>query len=53
MSEFLCGALSGITQTIVGHPFDTIKTRIQNKNKIIWNFKIYIKVCHIHYLARL
>ena len=39
MSEFLCGALSGMTQTIVGHPFDTIKTRIQNKNKIIWNFK--------------
>ena len=39
MSEFLCGALSGITQTIVGHPLDTIKTRIQNKNKIIWNVK--------------
>ena len=39
MSEFLCGALSGMTQTIVGHPLDTIKTRIQNKNKIIWNVK--------------
>lgn len=34
MQEFLSGAISGTVQTIVGHPFDTIKTRIQNQNKI-------------------
>ena len=30
MNDFLLGAVSGIGQTIVGHPFDTIKVRIQN-----------------------
>ena len=27
--DFLCGMISGIAQTIVGHPFDTIKIRTQ------------------------
>lgn len=36
MQEFLSGAISGAVQTIVGHPFDTIKTRIQNQNKIVF-----------------
>ena len=30
MNEFLAGAVSGFSQTIVGHPLDTIKVRIQN-----------------------
>jgi len=32
MSESLCGAFSGFVQTIVSHPLDTIKTRIQCNN---------------------
>lgn len=30
MNEFLSGAVSGFAQTVVGHPLDTIKVRIQN-----------------------
>lgn len=30
MNEFIAGAISGIGQTFVGHPFDTAKIRIQN-----------------------
>ena len=29
MSDFLSGIIAGIAQTAIGHPFDTIKTRIQ------------------------
>ena len=29
MSDFLSGILAGVAQTVIGHPFDTIKTRIQ------------------------
>lgn len=38
MTDFLAGALSGIAQTIFGHPFDTIKVNIQN-NESLRNFK--------------
>jgi solute carrier family 25 carnitine/acylcarnitine transporter 20/29 len=38
MKEFVCGSLSGVVQTLVGHPFDTIKTRIQNRSKIVCSF---------------
>ena len=31
MNEIMIGSLIGITQTIFGHPLDTIKVRIQNK----------------------
>lgn len=31
MIEFLSGVASGLSQTIVGYPLDTIKVRIQNK----------------------
>lgn len=27
--DFVCGMISGISQTIIGHPFDTIKVRAQ------------------------
>lgn len=40
--DFLAGALSGYSQTIVGHPFDTIKVLQQNKiktNEIISKIK--------------
>jgi solute carrier family 25 carnitine/acylcarnitine transporter 20/29 len=30
MSDFFAGACSGISQTIIGHPFDTAKVNIQN-----------------------
>jgi solute carrier family 25 carnitine/acylcarnitine transporter 20/29 len=30
MNEFIAGALSGFGQTLLGHPLDTIKVRIQN-----------------------
>ena len=38
MNDFILGAFSGIGQTIVGHPFDTAKVRIQN-NAPIKNMK--------------
>jgi len=34
VSSFISGCVSGITQTVVGHPFDTIKTHIQSKSRI-------------------
>lgn len=36
LNDYCNGAIIGIVQTIVGHPFDTIKVNIQNK---ITNFK--------------
>lgn len=30
MSDFFAGSISGLSQTLVGHPFDTIKVLIQN-----------------------
>ena len=39
MNDFLLGAVSGIGQLIVGHPFDTIKVRIQN-NASVKNMKL-------------
>ena len=39
MNEFFYGIIVGITQTYIGHPFDTIKTIYQN-NKKPENFKI-------------
>lgn len=37
--EFIAGVFSGITQTLVGHPLDTIKVNKQNNIKI--NNKLY------------
>lgn len=37
MSDFLCGALSGISQTLIGHPFDTYKILVQNNSKNIFS----------------
>ena len=34
MNEFQAGALSGLTQNIVGHPFDTAKIYIQNNKSL-------------------
>ena len=34
MIDFISGALSGIAQTIVGHPLDTLKVNMQNKVSI-------------------
>jgi solute carrier family 25 carnitine/acylcarnitine transporter 20/29 len=36
MDIFLSGASTGIVQTIIGHPFDTLKTRIQS-NQLSYN----------------
>lgn len=34
IKEYFKGSIVGVTQTIFGHPFDTIKTRLQTNNKI-------------------
>ena len=34
MNEFTLGYFNGIIQTLVGHPFDTIKTNFQAKRNI-------------------
>jgi len=34
MQEYIIGNIVGISQVIIGHPFDTIKTNIQNGNRI-------------------
>ena len=39
MQEYLLGNLFGITQVIIGHPFDTLKTNLQNSKDI----KIFFK----------
>jgi solute carrier family 25 carnitine/acylcarnitine transporter 20/29 len=36
---FAFGALSGMTGVLISHPFDTIKTHIQNNKSINYNFK--------------
>ena len=40
IKEYFKGFIVGTTQTLVGHPFDTIKTRIQINNKIKF-FQLY------------
>ena len=37
MTEFISGALSGIIQACIGHPFDTYKIRLQNNQNNIFN----------------
>ena len=32
MNEYVCGGISGICQTLVGHPFDTFKVISQTNN---------------------
>lgn len=39
MKEYVFGNIFGITQVLIGHPFDTLKTNIQNSKDI----KIFIK----------
>lgn len=34
MDEFLAGITAGAVQTIIGHPFDTLKVNIQNKKQL-------------------
>ena len=43
MHDFICGALSGISQTFVGYPFDTYKVLIQN-NKSIYKINPFIGI---------
>jgi len=46
MKDFAIGGIIGITQTVLGHPLDTIKVRIQNKQN--WKglrFKNYYRGC--------
>jgi solute carrier family 25 carnitine/acylcarnitine transporter 20/29 len=38
IQSFLSGGISGIVQTLLGHPFDTIKTMIQSKHTISHEF---------------
>jgi solute carrier family 25 carnitine/acylcarnitine transporter 20/29 len=39
MKEYVLGNIFGITQVLIGHPFDTLKTNLQNSKDI----KIFIK----------
>jgi solute carrier family 25 carnitine/acylcarnitine transporter 20/29 len=39
MKEYILGNIFGITQVLIGHPFDTLKTNLQNSKDI----KIFIK----------
>ncbi len=39
MKEYILGNIFGITQVLIGHPFDTLKTNLQNSRDI----KIFIK----------
>ena len=41
MQDFFHGAISGVVQTIVGFPFDTLKIRIQNNEKNIFNKSLF------------
>ena len=46
MDEFTYGYISGGIQTIIGHPFDTIKANYQSKIKVKYNLKhLYQGVC--------
>ena len=38
MSEFIAGCSSGIVQSIIGHPFDTIKVLQQTKRPFYRNW---------------
>ena len=47
--EFIAGAFSGLTQTIVGHPLDTIKVNQQNNiliNKNLYQGLKYPLICN-------
>lgn len=35
-AEAIAGALTGTTQTIIGHPFDTLKTLSQDKGRLVF-----------------
>ena len=46
MKEYVLGNLVGISQVIIGHPFDTLKTNIQNANVFankILDIRLFIK----------
>lgn len=38
LREFTCGGAGGLSLLLVGHPFDTIKVRVQTKPEIYKNF---------------
>ena len=39
MNDYFVGSISGIAQTITGHPFDTLKVKRQNNIPLKYNFK--------------
>ena len=39
MNEYISGSIVGLSQILIGHPFDTVKTRIQYNKKIIIKIK--------------
>lgn len=41
MQDFFHGAISGVVQTIVGFPFDTLKIRIQNNERNIFEKSLF------------
>lgn len=48
-NDFIAGCSSGIIQTLIGHPFDTLKVLMQT-NKTLYKTPLhYYKVCYFHY----
>ena len=39
MNDYVYGAISGIFQTIIGHPFDTNKVLIQNGKRMSLKYR--------------
>jgi solute carrier family 25 carnitine/acylcarnitine transporter 20/29 len=44
MNDYIIGNIIGISQTMIGYPFDTLKTNIQNRNSIRLFYKSPIKL---------
>ena len=39
MNDYIYGAVSGVFQTIIGHPFDTKKVLMQNNKILSFNYR--------------
>ena len=42
MNDLISGFVAGMTQTIIGHPFDTVKVRLQTSPSTLRNTMISI-----------
>jgi hypothetical protein len=42
-NDYIAGGLAGVTEVLLTHPIDVIKTHLQNKDKLYFNFKTLTK----------